>query len=195
MYIGYANIFNYIVTIEFEFSKFDDNIVNQNKIFSIKEYKIIEIEDFNGKPYKKIKKFNKYKKNICVAQNKDVIKFRDFYVNFPTEYKQYTGNVIEYFDDGNINKEYYLCNGEINGIYKKYDEFDKRLLEESNFINNKRHGICKINSPYYMIDAIYNYDNLIEYKINITHYNYKELLKYYEDYELQILAKAFNKVP
>jgi hypothetical protein len=174
MPIAYTYISGYIVTVELgdlpDFNKID----NENKTFSVKNFKIIQIEDFDENTIKNIENYavnKKYVKYINVNLNKNVIKFSNFQKNFPENYSKYTGNVVEYFQDSKSNgyvcKEYFLINGKLTGTYKQYNFYEPtELTKEFNYIDDKLHGICTFYS-HFVIHTTFDMDKLVDYKFDI----------------------------
>jgi hypothetical protein len=90
-----------------------------------------------------------------------------------------------YYNSGEIQKEFYHIKGIINGKYIHYDEDDKKILCECNFINGIINGECIVYDEkndfyrkYYFIDGnILNKD---------SYYDYEELDKYIIPIKYQI---------
>ena len=49
---------------------------------------------------------------------------------------------MSYYSNGNIEMQFYMINGKIEGNFKSYMK-NGEITEDSNFVNGKRHGIYK----------------------------------------------------
>ncbi len=105
-------------------------------------------------------------------------------------------------DNGKIFEEYYHNSGKIEGVYKRYS--GDRLIEESNYINNKREGKTYLYDPCNdgNIKTEFNYnDNIItnfikfkdNYKIFEMTYNLNVNKGIFVDYEKNLKYNLYFK--
>jgi len=170
----------YYQTINF----FVDNIEHIVTKLSIYE---INMETNYGNYILEINK--NYEKSITYFRTYERAFIEDFikekqYLLFNNEY---SGNFIDYYDNGQIKETYFHTNGIINGIYKSYYENlnnnDKSnyIHIECNYINGKKYGEYKKYFYYGKLNIYANYydDKLIgDYKV----YNKNNILTYLAKY-------------
>jgi hypothetical protein len=174
-YIGYAQRNDKILTIEFNLT---EPPANYNCHYFVQKFKIISIEDFDGKIYQKIKDFSSgsnyflRKHPLKTFLNKENLMFYDFYNNRRQLYEKYTGNVIQYTQSGNIYRQYFLNNGIIEGNYISNDE-NGNELENAFFVSGKRHGKTTFSSycdleHIYTIFCEFDMGKMISYQIELS---------------------------
>jgi hypothetical protein len=180
-YIGYSKQGDNVWTVEFNLTKPPEN---ENIHFSVAKIKILQIEDSDGKLLRKVQNYtinSEYylrKHPIRVFMNRTTLDFHKFYETFREKYDNYTGQVTEYYSDGNEFCTYYLVCGKLNGhfIAKKRNG---DIIEESFFVDNMRHGITTYFCDYYEFHCEYNMGELINYDIKISD---SEMYSIYENY-------------
>jgi hypothetical protein len=157
-YIGFTEQRSKIWQIEFEL---DTPPVNSNCHFKVKKFKIISIEDFDGKSYRKDTNFavgsNYYlrKHPVLTFLNKTNLMYYDFYNKRRHIYECYTGQITEYHENGDIYFQYFLNNGILEGNFVVYDKCNNQI-ESAYFINGKRHGKSICARYYHLLNISEN---------------------------------------
>lgn len=176
IYVGFTKQKDKLWTIEFELKNPPNN---SNCHFFVQNFKIISIEDFDGKLYSK-------DINYCIGKNyylrkhpvktflsKTNLMFDDFYNQRRADFDKYTGQVTEYHANGNIALQYFLNNGIIEGNYIAIDKFGNET-EYAFFVNGKRHGKTTFNGFFfdgikiYSIECEFDMSVMTSYNINFT---------------------------
>ena len=182
VYIGYARHDKYIWTVEFIMR---NPPPNENVQLRVVKFKLLSIEDENGKMLRKIPQFSinsEYylrKHPLIVFLKRENLDFHNFYGKNRNKYETFTGEVTEYFDDGTVFLSYYLINGKLNGNFTSY--YNKTgIREESYFIDGVRHGKATFfHHRYGDIICQFNMGEIISYDFNIS----KEMIyNIYETY-------------
>jgi len=170
-FIGYT--YNYytgrIWTIKFNYDK---PIINNNIRIYINKFRIISIEDIDNNSYKCDKISNKIyginsshnfhkQPRRCFLNKNNIISH--IIISDEEKYKKYTGEIMSYYSNGNIEMQFYMINGKIEGNFKSYMK-NGEITEDSNFVNGKRHGIYK----FIDYDYEYNYPDRTEKFIEIN---------------------------
>ena len=180
-YIGYSKQGNNVWTVEFTLESPPEN---DNVHFCVPRFKILQIEDAEGKLLRKVPDYvinSEYylrKHPIRVFMKRENLDFHKFYETNKEKYDNYTGSVTEYYSDGNVFCTYYLVSGKLNGhfIAKKRNG---SIIEETFFVDNLRHGLTTYSCPYYNFRCEYNMGELINYDIKISD---SEIYDIYENY-------------
>lgn len=165
---GFALQNNIILTVHFELYH---RPANRNCHYFVSKFKIISIEDFEGKSYEKVnnfklnKMYNLQDRHIQVFLNKTNAMFYNFYNNQKDLSMKYTGRITEYTKFGNISKQYDLENGILNGEFIIFDDSGENKIEHSFFVDGKRHGYTIYN--YYSSEGKCLYT--IECKFEMGH--------------------------
>lgn len=180
--LAYTIIDSYIILVEFnDPSKLNENISN-TQTFKIKDFIIREIKNYNGETFKKIPNYavnKKYCMYISVCKSKENLIFSNFKKYFPNEYNTFTGYIKKYRDDGNIDCEYFMNNGKINGVYKSY--YYNRDMDENSgtyntilsyckelyYIDDKLHGTFNFKEDGIHFDVCFDNGNMIDYSYKI----------------------------
>jgi hypothetical protein len=181
IYIGYSKRGNTVWTVEFNLTKPPEN---ENIHFCVAKFKILQIEDADGKLLRKIPGYainSEYylrKHPIRVFLKRENADFHKFYETNKKKYDNYTGSVTEYYSDGNVYCSYYLVSGKLNGqfIAKKKNE---KIIEKSFFVDNLRHGLTTVINNKYEIQCEYNMGGLININIIISD---QEIYDMYENH-------------
>jgi hypothetical protein len=182
IYTGYARKDGHIWTVEFPLEKPPENY---NMTYSIKEFKLVALEDKSGKFVRKIPAYainaNYYlrKHPLHVRFKREDLDFIDFYNQNRKGYDEFTGQVTEYFYDGSICMTYYLINGKLNGTYTSYF-YKKGICEQSYFIDGLRHGKA-FHHDYdgFDIECEFNMGEIVSYNITMLD---NRIFEIYEDY-------------
>jgi hypothetical protein len=174
IYVGFTKQKYKIWTIEFELKNPPNN---SNCHFFVQNFKIISIEDFDGKLYRKDNNYaigkNYYlrKHPVKTFLSKTNLMFDKFYNQRCEDFYKYTGQVTVYHANGNIALQYFLNNGIIEGNYIAIDKFGNET-EIAFFVNGKRHGKTTFNGFYF--DDIKIYSIECEFDMSVmTSYNIK----------------------
>ena len=185
-YVGFTKQKDKIWTVEFELKK---SPVNENCYFGISNFKIISIEDFDGKSYRKDnnysigKEYYLRKHPIVTFLSKTNTMFHDFYNRRREDYEKYTGQVTEYHSSGEIAIQYFLNNGILEGNYVALNKFGKET-ENAFFINGKRHGKTKYCESYSdgvkicQIDCEFNMGEMVSYNIEFSREEAIDIIQY-----------------
>jgi hypothetical protein len=166
-YIGYSKQGNNVWTVGFNLIEPPEN---ENIHFRVTKFKILQIEDADGKLLRKIPGYainSEYclrKHPIRVFLKRENADFHKFYERNKKKYDNYTGSVTEYYFDGNVFCTYFLVSGKLNGqfIAKKKNE---EIIEKSFFVDNLRHGLTTVIKNKYEIQCEYNMGGLININI------------------------------
>lgn len=185
--LAYTIIDSYIILVEFDekIENIEQNI-SDTKTFKIKNFIIREIKNYNEETFKKIPNYavnKKYSMYISVCKSKENLIFSNFKKYFPNEYKTFTGYIKKYNDDGDINYEYFMNNGKINGVYKSYyydrqkdnkGEYSTILsyCKELYYIDDKLHGTFNFEEEGIYFDVCFNNGNMINYSYKIIDKKY-----------------------
>lgn len=178
---GYSKQCDNIWTVEFTLNKIPENY---NIHFNVTKFKIIQIEDINGKLLRKASNYSincEYylrKHPIHVFLKRENLDFYKFYEKNKDKYNTYTGQVTEYHPNGNLFISYYLISGKLNGNFiAKTDNGD--IIEESIFVDNMRHGFTKVKCHGYEFHCDFNMGELINSNIILTE---RQIYNIYENY-------------
>ena len=181
IYTGYSKQGNNVWTVEFTRTNPPEN---DNIHFGVARFKLIQIEDADEKLLRKVPGYaigSEYylrKHPIRVFLKRENLEYHKFYEKSKEKYLDYSGQITEYYWDGNVFCSYYLVLGRLNGqvIAKKRNG---QIIEESFFVDNLRHGLTKVINNKYEIHCEYNMGELISVDIVITEYGIQLI---YEDY-------------
>lgn len=174
IYIGFTEQKEKIWQIEFEL---ENSPANSDCHYFVQKFKIISIEDYDGKIYRKDSNYaigcNYYLKKhpLKTYLNKTNMMFYDFYNKKRQEYEKYTGQITEYHSDGSIALQYFLNNGILEGNYIAIDKYGNEL-ESTFFVNGKRHGKTVYNAYYSNNIKIYSFECTFNMNI-MTSWNFE----------------------
>jgi len=180
-YVGYAYYNKYIWSVEFILPEPPEN---QNVIIKVEKFKLLSIEDENGKMLRKIPAYainSEYylrKRPLNVFLKRENLEFDDFYGKNKNKYESFTGQVTEYFEDGSVFLSYYLINGKLNGNFTSYYN-KKDICEESYFINGVRHGKATYYNFCGVIVCQFSNGEIISYDINFSEEKIYDIYKSY----------------
>ena len=185
--LAYTIIDSYIILVEFDekIENIEQNI-SDTKTFRIKNFIIREIKNYDGETFRKIPNYSvnkKYCMYISVCKSKENLIFSNFKKYFPNEYNTFTGYIKKYRVDGNIDYEYFMNNGKINGIYKSYyyerekentGEYSTILsyCKELNYIDGKLHGTFDFKEDGIQFNVCFDNGNMIDYSYKIIDKQY-----------------------
>ena len=190
IYIGYSRQGKYVWTVEFNMTEPPEN---ENIHLNVARFKILQIEDVNGKILRKVPGYainSEYylrKHPIRVFMKRKNLDFHKFYEMNKEKYDNYTGSVTEYYFNGNEFYTYYLVSGKLNGhfIVKNHNG---SIIEQAFFIDNLRHGLTTYSCKYYDFHCEYNMGELINYDIKISD---DRMYNIYENYVYNLNDSTF----
>ena len=93
----------------------------------------------------------------------------------------------EYYDNGELKSEVFMCNGKKEGLYISYQK-NGLLYEEINYINDKKEGLSKLFFDNGNIFIEINYKNNKKFGTETVYYengNIKSTIEYENNYELK----------
>jgi len=188
MTLWYTYIKEYIITV-----KSNINHDNEFKSYYIDDYNVIQIQDINLEQieitrYSLSKIYNFYgidycsrckplfcKKSLDAVHNElidSIYKFNKQHASL----KNISKYIKVYYDNGNLNKEYYITNGKIEGPKKSYFQ-DGKIDSIFNYVDDKINGeyICYFNNTNINSKGIiinneiiekqqYDFDDKIDYE-------------------------------
>ena len=140
--IGFIDYQNYIITFEcIDYESVDKNIINSDyATYETNRFKVIRIEDVNGKEYGISQKYELntfYDNKICFKINKECIiydiinKLRIYKSIFMNFFPNGISGICKlYHNNGVLKEEYFHNNGVIEGDYITYYDNGK-ILEKS----------------------------------------------------------------
>jgi len=180
-YIGYSKQRNNVWTVEFNLTEPPEN---ENIHFNVAKFKILQIENSDGKLLRKVQNYtinSEYylrKHPIRVFLKRENLDFHKFYETCREKYDNYSGQITEYYFDGNVFCTYYLVSGKLNGHFIA-KERNGDIIEEAFFVDNLRHGITQIINNNYEIQCEYNMGILIDTNIILSKYIIYDIYKSY----------------